>query len=34
MRREEIEHATKVEDEGEEVLDEVEDQWHVIIFNN
>jgi hypothetical protein len=34
MRQEEIEHATEVEDELEEVLDEVEDQWYVTIVNN
>jgi hypothetical protein len=34
MHREEIEQATEVEDEREEVLDEVEDQWYVIIVNN
>jgi hypothetical protein len=34
MRREEIEQATEVEDEQEEVSDEVEDQWCVTIVNN
>jgi hypothetical protein len=34
MHREEIEQATEVEDELEEVLNEVEDQWYVTIVNN
>jgi hypothetical protein len=34
MRREEIEQATEVEDEKEEVSDKVEDQWYVTIVNN
>jgi hypothetical protein len=34
MRQEEIEQATEVEDEQDEVLDEVEDEWYVTIVNN
>jgi hypothetical protein len=34
MHQEEIEKATEVEDEQEEVSDEVEDQWCVTIVNN
>jgi hypothetical protein len=34
VRREEIELATEVEDEQEEALEEVEDQWYVTIVNN
>jgi hypothetical protein len=34
MHREEIELATEVEDEQEEALQEVEDQWYVTTVNN
>jgi hypothetical protein len=34
MRHEGIELATKVEEEQEEALEEVEDQWYTTIFKN
>jgi plasmid maintenance system killer protein len=34
MHHEEIELATEVEDEVEEALEEVEDQWYSISVNN
>jgi hypothetical protein len=34
MHREEIEKATKVEDEKEEISNEVKDQWYVTIVRN
>jgi hypothetical protein len=34
MHRDEIEMATEVEDEVEEALEEVEDQWYSITLNN
>jgi hypothetical protein len=34
MHHGDIELATEVEDEVEEALEEAEDQWYVITFNN
>jgi hypothetical protein len=34
MHHEEIEMVTEVEEEEEEALEEAEDQWYSIIFNN